>query len=246
MALALLGCAPPQDADIAVTAAAVAAPTEQCILPATIAAPRLQTPDPDEIVRGVPATYQMLAMTWSPEWCRTRSDRRSERLQCVDNSFGWVLHGLWPSAQSAPHPRFCKPATRLTAAQVRQNLCLTPSADLLQHEWAAHGACAWDDPAAYLQAAASVWGRLERPDPAALATGPAPVTAGDIRTAFVAANPTLPRQAVAIGLTDDKRLLEVRICYNLGLDRPQPCPSGSRGAGDKIKITVTPRQPPKR
>ncbi|RZJ27639.1 MAG: ribonuclease T [Brevundimonas sp.] len=181
----------------------------------------------------------MLAVTWSPEWCRTRAADPSERLQCVDNRFGWVLHGLWPNGERAPHPRYCRPPTPVPVATIRRHLCMTPSPDLIQHEWAAHGVCGWNDPEAYFAQAAALWNGLERPDPVALAGPSGRLTAGALRTAFADANPGLPREAVFVGVATGNRLREIRICHDLSM-KPRSCPADARGTPDGVSMLVEP------
>lgn len=233
--LALSGCSTPSEP--APAPATVAA--HACVLPAEIAPLAMVPVDPAQVVRDTPVSYHMLALTWSPEWCRAHGTEPSEKLQCVDNRFGWVLHGLWPNGDRAPHPRFCRAATPVPVATIRRHLCQTPSPDLMQHEWAAHGICAWDDADTYFTQAGALWEGLRRPDPAALAGPSGQVTAGALRTAFVAANPGLTREAVFVGVTSGNRLREVRVCHDLSL-KPQACPTDSRGTPDAVAITVQP------
>lgn len=212
--------------------------SDTCRLPAEITPPAIEAVAPADVVVA-PATYHMLALTWSPQWCAANGDKPSEKLQCADNRFGWVLHGLWPNADAAPHPRFCRTPTPVPVATIRRHLCQTPSPDLIQHEWTAHGACAWDDPETYFADAGALWDNLKRPDPADLAGASGRLSAGSLRTAFVRSNPGLPRDAVAIGVTSTNALREVRLCHDLAL-RPRPCPADARGAPDDLVMTVVP------
>jgi len=106
-----------------------------------------------------------------------------------------------------------------------------------QHEWAAHGTCGWDSAEAYFRQAASLWGAVKAPE----LSGPR-MTAGDLRDAFVAANPGMKREGIYIKTVEDDRLMDVRICYDLAY-RPMACP-GSPGAGDATVLTVEPRRSP--
>ena len=54
-------------------------------------------------------------------------------------------------------------ATALTEAIVRRNFCMIPSARLQQHEYAAHGVCAWDSPDAYFDRSRKLWDGLTKP-----------------------------------------------------------------------------------
>lgn len=200
-----------------------------CIIPQQITAPPVERVAPSATVRA-PVGYYILALSWSPEWCRTRAASRYDRLQCRDNKFGWVLHGLWPNAASGRGPSYCKAPSQIAPATLRRHLCMTPSASLIQHEWNEHGACAWQNPEAYLAQASTLWAQLKRPNPSRLKT------AGDVRAAFAAANPGVPRAGVFVG-TESGRLSAVRVCYDLAM-KPRACPQ--RGAPDQTAIAVTP------
>ena len=49
--------------------------------------------------------------------------------------------------------------------------CRTPSAELLQHEWQAHGACAWPNAAAYFADSARLFDHVVLPKVEAIPTG---------------------------------------------------------------------------
>lgn len=216
-------------------ASPAAHPPRACHLPRTITpAPEL-TPSANEIVRDAPTAFYMLALTWAPEACRTRGADPAFATQCRDNNFGFILHGLWPNGPDGRHPRYCGPAPALSATAVRRHLCMIPSAESLQHEWAAHGTCGWSSPEAYYRQSAILWRAVKQPPMAAT------MTAGQIRDAFVKANPRFPRQGVNIRLTGDSRLQDVRLCYDLRY-RPAAC-TGGVGPADEVTVHVTPRRP---
>lgn len=207
-----------------------------CTLPARLPEPRLETVEPDEVVAGRPIRFHLLALTWMPETCRAGGDGAGDLACSSDNRFGWTLHGLWPNSDGRPYPRYCRPAEAVSAPVIRANLCRTPSVDLIQHEWAAHGTCGWETPEAYFERAAALHDAIRKPDPAGLAT------AGALRDAFARANPGLPRDAVQVSLSDEGRLREARICLDLSF-QPRACPGGARGAEDGAMITVEPVRP---
>jgi ribonuclease T2 len=67
------------------------------------------------------------------------------------------------------------------------------------------------------------------------------LTAGDVRRAFVAANPGLERPMISVQSGRGGWLDEVRLC----LDRRfawAACPVGERGASDGARIRVTARR----
>lgn len=223
-----------------ICAACAAEPTAspspaQCRLPTVLTpAPERQAPA-HEVSRGVPTAYYLLALSWSPEWCRGRGDDPDNALQCRQNDFGFVVHGLWPSGTGGRHPRFCAAAPPLDVATLRRSLCMTPSPELLQHEWAAHGTCGWESPAAYFAQAAALWDAIEPPELAGRS-----MTAGQVRDTFVHANPQLFRDAIQVRVGGGNRLREVAVCYSQSF-RPIACPSGG-GTPDRVTVRVTPRR----
>lgn len=221
---------------LAFASSAQAAYGPSCTIPPDIRPARSQPPPAHEVSKHVPTASYTLALTWSPEWCRTRAGSRDAKVQCRDNRFGFVVHGLWPNGGGKAHPRYCGPAPALDVATVRANLCMTPSAQLLQNEWAAHGTCGWNAPEPYFAKAAELWRAIKAPS-LAFPAGRT-VTAGDVRTAFIAGNPHLRRDALFLKVGDGNRLQEVRVCYDLRF-KPMRCARGV-GAPDHVSIRVQP------
>lgn len=215
-------------------AAGVDAAPVACRLPASVTPAPQRRPPADEIVSDEPTAFYMLALTWSPETCRSQVDDPDFANQCQANDFGFVLHGLWPNGAARRHPRYCGPAPEISATTVRRHSCMTPTPVTLQHEWAAHGTCGWETPEAYFAQAALLWDGLKKPDLTA-----STLTAGQIRDAFVAINPQLKRGGIYIKTADRVRLEDVRFCYDLAY-RPMTCPS--IGAPDDVAVTILPRR----
>lgn len=218
---------------------------QSCVPPASFATPHAVTPRDDEPVRQAAVAGYTLALTWAPEYCHGRRDERARGQAGDDDGFEcgggfarrFVLHGLWPdAAQADAWPEYCRPAAILPASVIRANLCMTPSPQLLQHEWAKHGVCMARDPASYFAAAKVAFAGLRYPDMFVLARDRA-LTAGRFAEAFATANPGMSAAMLRIGANKRGWLEEVRVC--LGRDRrPAACPSGVEGAapGDPLRI----------
>ncbi|MBL0969057.1 MAG: ribonuclease [Brevundimonas sp.] len=235
--LALAACEGTPPATLPVTRADAAS---SCSLPDRLPAPEMERVRPDEVIADRPIRFHMLAVTWMPETCKAGGDGQGDLACGGDNRFGWTLHGLWPNSDGRPYPRYCRPATRVSDATIRANLCRTPSVDLVQHEWAAHGTCGWETPEAYFEQAAVLYDNLKRPDPTTLGgNGDRGPTAGALRDAFVAANPGLPRDAIFIAVASGNRLREIRICHDLQF-RAATCHNGGLGAPDQVVLMVEP------
>jgi ribonuclease T2 len=210
-------------------------PIAACFLLREVAAVPLETPPADEIRRDTPTVSYVLALGWSPEYCRSHERASGAEIQCRANRFGFIVHGLWPDGPRNVHPRYCRSVPPLDITTLKSNLCMTPSARLLQHEWQAHGSCGWRAADTYFARARALREALNVPD---LGSGPdAVMTAGHIRDVFVDLNKPLPRRALDVQVGENGRLEEVRVCYDLKF-RWSPCRGGS-GAADDVKIVVT-------
>ncbi|MBZ6377203.1 hypothetical protein B5C34_06100 [Pacificimonas flava] len=206
-----------------------------CTIPANL---DLATePTPPDGIPDAPVTGHVLALSWSPEFCRFRGDAPEHASQCGDNRFGFILHGLWPQATTAPHPRACALAPPVTEELVREHFCMTPSAWLIQHEWSAHGTCAWDTAEGYFRDAAMLWQRFERPDLIGLSYD-AELVPSDVRRAFARVNEGLPEQAVGIQINARGWLEEVFICLDLDY-RPRPCAPAEYGPADSLQEGIS-------
>jgi ribonuclease T2 len=220
IALAALGLAFP---------AMAMAEVPQCRVPPAVAAPAL--PAPDGPRRVLPIAGYTLALSWSPEYCRTRARDPRAAYQCGGKlgRFGFILHGLWPEATPGNWPQWC-PASPLSAETVRRNLCMTPSPQLIAHEWAKHGACMTSSADGYFQSGAELLRSLRFPDMRRLSRRPG-LTAGDLRAAFA----SIPATAIRVKANARGWLEEVQVCYGKDF-LPTAC--ADRGAADGAPLKI--------
>ncbi len=221
---------------LALTGGVAQAQAYQCRIPqAPVSVPRVE---PDGASRRVPITGYTLALSWSPEYCRTRKNRSADALQCSGKNgrFGLILHGFWPEGSGGNWPQWC-PTTRNPAPKdVREHLCMTPSARLLAHEWAKHGSCMVRKPETYFKINQILWDSLQMPDLDRLSRRDG-LNAGNIREAFHTANPGIKTSAIGIDLNKRGWLEEIRVCY--GKDyRPTRCSPARFGARDSVKASI--------
>lgn len=217
--------------------AALAAQAYQCRIPERISRPAAEGPSVREPRRIVPIGGYTLALIWSPESCRGRSGTVDGAIACGGgNRFGFTLHGLWPDGRGATWPQYCAPAPLLSERVVRQNLCATPSVQLLQHEYAKHGTCMGVPPAAYFARATGLYRAVRYPDMAALAAR-RNLTAGQFAAAFARANPGMTADMVRLSLNRRGWLKEVWLCLDTTF-RPRRCPRG--GAAPTATVRIEP------
>lgn len=219
---------------IALSGQALAAPNI-CRLPAQIAVPDVRQPANEPSRTGAVGSYT-LALSWSPQFCRSHPDDA----QCDrrNGDFGFILHGLWPEVAGAAYPQWCASSpARIPEAVVRDQFCAQPSLKLMAHEWAKHGTCATSNPADYFAASRKLFASIRFPDMNALSRRPLDV--GGFKRMMSAANVRIMPSAITVS-TDRKGdwLREIRICLTKAM-LPEPCPRGrSGGAPDGASLKI--------
>jgi ribonuclease T2 len=197
------------------------AQAQQCTVPQSLPDVRPENPRPGE-VRNLRATSYLLALSWSPEFCRRRGDDPQQATQCggASGTFGFILHGLWPDVAGKEDPAWCGPAKPLDEALIRRHFCMTPSPQLLTHEWSKHGTCASTDPEKYFKAASLLFEALRFPDMDRLSRSR--LTVSGLKTAFVSANRGIRPDMIAVDLNKDGWLRGVNLCLDANL-KPRSC-----------------------
>jgi ribonuclease T2 len=203
--------------------------------------PALELPSPDQVRRTAIAGY-ILALSWSPEFCRGRERDPAVRFQCSGTigDFGFILHGLWPEAKGPNYPQYCRPVGVLPRQTISTNICLSPSPQLLQHQWAKHGSCMAKTPEAYFGAARLLFNALEFPDMARLSREPergTALTAATIAERFAELNERMPADSVAVKVSPKGWLQEIRICLDRTF-KPRRCPSFSRASSRTVPVKI--------
>lgn len=161
--------------------------------------------------------YYALALSWSPTYCDEPGRVQTEPHQCgIDRNYAFVVHGLWPQYERG-FPRECAStlARRVPQRLADAQLDLMPSPRLVQHEWRAHGLCSGLSQEAYFAALRQMRRKIAIPAAYTRLDRPLRVSAAQVRASFVAANPGLSPDGLAI-VCDRNRLREVRVCFNRG------------------------------
>ncbi len=225
-------------AALAVLPATTHAQALQCALPGAVPRVRPDLPSPAQPRRVVPIGSYTLAISWSPQFCRSGAgERPNARFQCgEDNRFGFTLHGLWPDGLGKAWPQYCRTTALLPPRVIRANLCATPSAQLLQHEWAKHGTCMPGyTPARYFGRSTALYRRLRFPDMDRLSRRS--LTAGGLAGAIAAVNPGLGAQMMRITADRQGWLDEVWICLDTAF-RYQRCPAHQGGLAPTARLRI--------
>jgi len=219
---------------LAVLPSPVLAQAYQCRAPQVTRVPVIA---PDGPRRVLPVTGYTMALSWSPEFCKPRTDDRAHAFQCSgrQGSFGLVVHGLWPESGQG-WPQWCGGGMALTTAEVRGSLCMMPSQRLVARQWAKHGSCMARRPATYLKVTRILWEGLRIPDYDRISREEG-LTAGRIRAAFADANPGWREEAIGVKLNARGWLEEVRLCYSRSF-RPARCTPPRWGAKDSAPARI--------
>lgn len=156
--------------------------------------------------------YYVLALSWSPTYCADPRARERDVLQCgSQRRFAFVLHGLWPQ-QERGWPEECATTQRdVPQALAQRQLDIMPSARLVEHQWDKHGSCSGLTQQAYFDLARKLRASVATPPTFVAPDKPRLVTAAEVRQSFLAANPQLRANHLAV-ICRDGRLQEVRVC----------------------------------
>ncbi len=204
-----------------------------CAVPAAVPRPHADTPDQDTPRRVLPIASYTLALTWGPQYCK-RGDPMS--FQCgSDNRFGFTLHGLWPDGAGKDWPQYCRAVPLLSEATIRANLCATPSAQLLQHEYAKHGSCMTGSADDYFRTSTRLYAALRYPDMNRLSRQSG-LTVGRFASAFARANRGLTPDAVRVTTTRDGWLDEIWLCLDTRFRTRRCEQGGGQASGLPLKI----------
>lgn len=160
--------------------------------------------------------YYVMALSWSPTHCAT-TDRPDEQ-QCNRRDgrrFAFVLHGLWPQFERG-YPEFCPTPDRPFVPQstIDRMSDIMPSRGLIIHQFRKHGVCSGLGADSYFGLSRKLFDKVKIP---ARFTAPEQnqmVDTGAVVSEFVAANPGLKPDMVAVVCGGPgNRLREVRVCF---------------------------------
>ena len=210
-----------------------------CSIPQQVPRPRIELPPSNEPRRLLPIAGYTLALSWSPQYCATaRGGDSASQCSGRNGKFGFVLHGLWPKGSGRDWPQYCRAADLLPRQVIRQNLCATPSAQLLQHEWAKHGSCMTTRPELYFNLARALYEGIRYPDMAQLARREA-LTVKQFTAAFARANKGLSPGMIRVKTARGGWLSEVSLCMDRAMDYAR-CPASQRGAPEAASLRIRP------
>lgn len=171
--------------------------------------------------------YYVMSLSWSPAFCETPAGARSPEQCASGRPYAFVVHGLWPQNERG-WPEHCASANAGPSATLTSKMLdIMPSPKLVAHEWETHGTCSGLSADDYFAHVRSAFSSIHVP-PAYVAPKEAFTSdAQHLVAAFLAANPHLRADAIAVRCK--REIEEVRICLDRDL-APRACSSDVRGA----------------
>jgi ribonuclease T2 len=164
--------------------------------------------------------FYMLSLSWSPDYCATNDSPDPQ--QCsIGKKLGFVLHGLWPQYNQG-YPSDCS-NVKLPASVKANYANLYPSQSLFDHEWEKHGTCSGLTPDQYLALSKRLKESVAIPSAYRTPEQPVRVTTTQFKKEFIAANPDLNDQMLAVDCSGSGRFLqEMYVCFSIE-GKPTAC-----------------------
>ena len=208
-----------------------------CVLPAAIARPKMVRQD---CVNKASPTHYVLSLTWSPRFCATSIGTDADtRFQCVQNRFGFAVHGLWAQSRGArdkcDQPRNCAIGL-VSDSLVKTHLCTMPGVQLIQSQWQKHGTCSGLSQPQWFSVIDSLWEGLSLPDPRKMAGAGGTISVKALRDSVARRNGArgMVSGGVMVG-AHDGHLEELRLCYDTSF-KPAACPLGTGISTGRVRV----------
>ncbi len=165
--------------------------------------------------------YYLLALSWSPSWCRETGDRRNAEQCDPGQRIGFVVHGLWPQYERG-WPSDCATAERDPSRRESQSMAdIMGSGRLAAYQWQKHGRCSGLSAQDYFRATRDAAAGIRVPEVFQGLGRDVTLPAAVVEDAFIEANPGLGRDGITVTCRG-KALQEVRICLTRDF-QPRDC-----------------------
>jgi ribonuclease T2 len=166
--------------------------------------------------------YYALVLGWAPTYCRGEGRLRHDAECDTYVPHAFVLHGLWPQFAKG-WPENCQTGSRpwVPNSVIDDMRDLMPNKNLVIHEYRVHGTCSGLDPAQYFGVARDLYERIKVPERFRAPTAPSSLSADEIEQEFIAANPWLKPDMMAVSCRGPN-FLDIRVCFGHDLF-PQAC-----------------------
>lgn len=160
--------------------------------------------------------YYALALSWSPTHCASLDRPDAEQCDRRDGRrFSFVLHGLWPQFERG-FPEFCPSPDRpfVPERTIDGMRDIMPARGLIIHQYRKHGVCSGLEPEGYFTLSRRLYDKIKIPQRFHNPDQNQMVDTDAVVDEFVAANPGLKPDMLAIVCGGPgNRLREVRVCF---------------------------------
>lgn len=181
----------------------------------------LATPAVSQTHKAGEFDYYVLALSWSPNWCRIEGDAKKSPQCETSENFGWVMHGLWPQYHRG-WPEHCyTPHRNPPRSLTNQMSDIMGTSGLAWYQWKKHGRCSGLSAEAYYALARKAYESIVRPAVFRKLDRPVKLPASVVEDAFLKANPTLEKDMLTVTCRDGF-IQEARVCMSRDLT-PVPC-----------------------
>lgn len=161
--------------------------------------------------------YYVLALSWSPTWCRETGDDRDAEQCDAGRQIDFVVHGLWPQYEEG-WPQDCTTDERDPSRRESQAMQdIMGSGGLAWYQWQKHGRCTGLSARDYYDSIRTAAASVTIPAVFDALPRDVNVPPAVIEDAFIEANPDLGRDAITVTCRGEA-LQEVRICMTRDLE----------------------------
>ncbi len=177
--------------------------------------------------------YYVLALSWSPEYCKMHKQQGMQCQRQPQQAYRFVLHGLWPSIDKT-----CT-QERLSDAVINSTLPFIPSKRLIEHEWKKHGRCSGFNPKQFFDLSIQAYERIKIPRYFNDVNTSTTKKVGDIKELILQKNPNLKCDSIRV-VNVNKEFSELRVCLDKSLQSIN-CPFPPLSNPNNEVIIVPPR-----
>lgn len=165
--------------------------------------------------------YYVLALSWSPTWCRETGDERDADQCDIGRKTDFIVHGLWPQYERG-WPQDCSTAERDPSRRQSNRMAdLMGSGGLAWYQWKKHGRCTGLSASDYYLITREAAARIAIPAVFDDLDRDIRLPPEVVEDAFIEANPDLQPDAVTVTCRSSS-LQEVRVCLTRELS-PRAC-----------------------
>jgi ribonuclease T2 len=160
--------------------------------------------------------HYVLALSWSPTYCRSEAGRDDPR-QCVHRNYAFVVHGLWPQFKNG-WPEYCAAKDEWVPAEtIERMLPIMPSKQLIIRQWKKHGSCSGLSVDDYFALTTELFDKLSIPPRYGSADRMITTTMDQLMADFMDSNQGLNGEMITIDCEERgrrARLSDLRVCFS--------------------------------